>query len=331
MEYIGCIFLVMVLCFVIKLFYLESVKDCLVSKNVIIYGVGVFGLIVKWMIEKDMWINKMVVGFIDDNKKFLGICIEGKCIWYSFWFRLLLKEENVEEVIVVIQYLEENQLWVVIEFCLEEGVVMKCVLSVESWINGEFFMKVIQNVCIEDLLGRKFIVLNKENILCEFFGKVILIMGVVGFIGSGFVWEIVNYLFCLFILFDQVELLFYEIQQEIFWDFFDLLFEVVIGDICNLLWMGLLFEIFWLQEVFYVVVYKYVFMMEDNFLEVVQINICGIFYVVSMVVKYGVWKFVMVFIDKVVNLINVMGVFKWIVEMVVQYFGFVLKIQFIII
>lgn len=84
--------------------------------------------------------------------------------------------------------------------------------------------------------------------------------------------------------------------------------------------MELIFKDYCLQYVFYVVVYKYVFMMEDNVFEVIQVNVLGICIMVDLVVKYGVEKFVMVFMDKVVNLINVMGCSKRFVEIYVQFF-----------
>lgn len=76
-------------------------------------------------------------------------------------------------------------------------------------------------------------------------------------------------------------------------------------------------EMYKLYVVYYVVVYKYVLLMEDNFEEVVCNNILGMKNIVEVVKNVEVKKFVMIFMDKVVNLFNVMGVLKWIVEMII--------------
>lgn len=76
-------------------------------------------------------------------------------------------------------------------------------------------------------------------------------------------------------------------------------------------------EMYKLYVVYYVVVYKYVLLMEENFEEVVCNNILGMKNIVEVVKNVEVKKFVMIFMDKVVNLFNVMGVLKWIVEMII--------------
>lgn len=329
MEYICCIFLATVSRFIIKLIYLESVKDKSVQKNVVIYGAGVSGLIAKRTIEKDTLLNLSVIGFIDDNKKLAGTRIEGKHIWHTSKLEELLKDEKIEEVIVAIQDPDEINLRKVLETALEHGISAKRVPSPGSWINGEFSTKAIQNVRIEDLLGRKPIVLNKETISRELSGKVILITGAAGSIGSGLVREIAGYEPRLLVLLDQAESPLYEIQQEMLRDFPGLSIEVVIGDICNLPRMRLLFETFHPEEVFHAAAYKHVPMMEDNPAEAVQTNIRGTHNLASLAVELGVRKFVMVSTDKAVNPTNVMGASKRIAEMVVQSFANRGKTQFI--
>lgn len=81
--------------------------------------------------------------------------------------------------------------------------------------------------------------------------------------------------------------------------------------------MDEIFNKYKLEVVFYVVVYKYVFFMELSFGEVIKNNIFGILNIVGLFLKYRVKKFVFIFIDKVVNFINIMGVIKRVVEMII--------------
>lgn len=94
---------------------------------------------------------------------------------------------------------------------------------------------------------------------------------------------------------------------------------MIVVDILNVICMEVIFCEYKFQYIFYVVVYKYVLMMEDNVLEFIQINVLGICMFVDLVVKFGLEKFVMIFMDKVVNLINVMGCLKCICEIYVQF------------
>lgn len=318
MEYLISFFLMVVARFAVKLWYLESIKNKEEQVRVLLYGAGISGLIAKRTIEKDIRLHYKVAGFIDDNKRLQGTRLEGVPVFHTDGLEELLKSEKVHQVIIAIQQpLEENRSRVV-KACLEAGVEVRKVPSTKSWINGEFTSRQIAQVRIEDLLGRKPIVLNQQEILSGLNGKVVLVTGAAGSIGGGLAHQIAAYNPKLLVLLDQAESPLYELQLELGQAFPDCTLEVVMGDICNRPRMEKLFATFKPSWVFHAAAYKHVPMMEDNPSEAVLTNIRGTKHLAELAVAHNVVKFVMISTDKAVNPTNVMGASKRIAEMIVQ-------------
>jgi FlaA1/EpsC-like NDP-sugar epimerase len=304
--------------FSIKLLYLESIKSSSEEERVLIYGAGISGLITKRTIEKDIRLTYKIVGFIDDNKKMIGTRLEGVTIFSTSDLEKIIKEEGVNTVIIAIQQPDEENRKRVVEICLENQVKVQKVPSPKSWINGEFSAKQIAKVRIEDLLGRKPIVLDEKKISTELTGKTILVTGAAGSIGSGLVRQIANYEPEKIILLDQAESPLYDFQQELLSSFNHLKFEVVIGDIRSYERMERLYDYARPQYVFHAAAYKHVPLMESNPSEAVLTNVKGTRNLVDLSIKYNVSKFVMVSTDKAVNPTNVMGASKRIAEIYAQ-------------
>lgn len=328
-EYLFFLFLVAVSRFTIKLWYLESTKTKGNTVNVLIYGAGISGLIAKRTIEKDARIDFKVRGFVDDNKKIDGTRIEGVTVYHTDKLEHLLRTEEVSQVILAIQQPDEVNRSRVVQICLEAGVELKKVPSPKSWINGEFSAKQISQVRIEDLLGRKPIVLNQEGILEALRGQVVLVSGAAGSIGSGLVHQIVKYAPKQLVLLDQAESPMYELELEVRKEYPEIDLQVVIGDVTNLERMRHLFSVFSPNWVFHAAAYKHVPMMEENPSEAVLTNILGTKNLVDLSIANGVLKFVMISTDKAVNPTNVMGASKRIAEIIAQNANQQKKTQFI--
>ena len=318
MEFLACFFLMVGSRFIVKLLYLESIKSTEDVEQILIYGAGISGLITKRTIEKDTRLNYKIIGFIDDNKKMDGTRLEGIGIFHSSKLESLIKEEGVTTVIIAIQKPNENNRKAIVETCLALNVKIQKVPSAKSWINGEFSTKQIAKINIEDLLGRKPIVLDEQKIASELSNKIILVTGAAGSIGSGMVRQIANYHPKKVILLDQAESPMYDFQNELASSGLDLNFEVVIGDIRSFERMERLFDCFKPDYVFHAAAYKHVPLMESNPSEAVLTNVKGTKNLVDLSLKFGVHKFVMISTDKAVNPTNVMGASKRIAEIYAQ-------------
>jgi FlaA1/EpsC-like NDP-sugar epimerase len=318
MEFLACLVLMIGSRFTVKLLYLESIKSNQKEERILIYGAGISGLITKRTIEKDARLMYKIVGFVDDNKKMDGTRLEGVSVSHTSKLEHLIKEEAITTVIIAIQKPDEDNRKKIVELCLALNVKIQKVPNLKSWINGEFSTKQIAKINIEDLLGRKPIVLNEDKISSELKGKVILVSGAAGSIGSGMVRQIAKYQPKRIVLLDQAESPLYDFQNELSSNFPDLNFEVVIGDIRSYERMERLFDFFKPDYVFHAAAYKHVPLMESNPSEAVLTNVKGTKNLVDLALKFKVNKFVMISTDKAVNPTNVMGASKRIAEIYAQ-------------
>lgn len=319
MEFVLSILFLMGFRAAIKLLYLESIKSDAKPANILIYGSGVSGLVTKRSIEKDIQLNINILGFIDDDKKRRNSLLEGIKIYHTSQLEQLLEENEISRVIVAIQKPDPNNRSFVVETCLKHNVEVQQVPSVKSWINGEFSTKQINKITIEDLLGRKPIVLSQDKIEEELKDKIILVTGAAGSIGSGLVRQIAGYQPKNIVLLDQAESPLYEIENDLKSDFPELKFETVIADITNQKRIENVFEHFKPEYIFHAAAYKHVPLMEDNPFEAYNTNIIGTKNIADLALQYGVKKFVMISTDKAVNPTNVMGATKRVAEIYTQY------------
>lgn len=313
----------------IKFIYLDSIKNTSKQKNILIYGSGVSGLVTKRSIEKDQQLNISILGYLDDDQKKKNSLLEGLKIYHTSQLEKLLSENDVNRVVVAIQKPDPTYRAAVVETCLKHGVEVQQVPSVKSWINGEFSTKQINKISIEDLLGRKPIVLSQDKIAAELNHKIILVTGAAGSIGSGLVKQIADYQPEKIILLDQAESPLYEIENELKSNFPALSFETVIADVTNRARMEKIFVHFHPEYIFHAAAYKHVPLMEDNPYEAYTTNIIGTKNIADLALQYEVKKFVMISTDKAVNPTNVMGASKRIAEIYTQQLNQQQKTKFI--
>lgn len=317
-EYVFCFFLTSVSRFIVKLLYLESVKSKAETQQVIIYGAGVSGLIAKRMIEKDPKLEYSVFCFLDDNKRIAGNRIEGTEVIHTSRLKEVLAKNEIHELIIAIQHPDEDKRRQVVETCMDANIAVKKVPNPKSWINGSFSTKQISQVRIEDLLGRKPIELNQNELVQSLEGQVVLVTGAAGSIGSGIVRQLINYQPAKIVLLDQAESALYDFEVELNQSFPQAVFEIVVADIANAQRLDAVFRYFKPVWVFHAAAYKHVPLMELNPSEAVRNNIVGTKNLVDLAVQYCVRKFVMISTDKAVNPTNVMGTSKRIGEIIAQ-------------
>lgn len=319
MEFFTSLLFLIGLRFAIKVYYYETTKPINRNKSILIYGAGVSGLITKRTIEKDPNLGYKVDGFVDDNKQLVGNRLEGVKIYSSSKIEELIEEFDVSELIVAIQRPEKDKTNTVIDACLKYDVEVKSVPNFKNWIDGSFSVNQIRKINIEDLLGRKPIILDEKEIQSQLTNKVILVTGAAGSIGSGMVHQLTGYNPSKIILLDQAESAIYDFHNELISQDLAGNLEIVVGDIRNELRMLKLFESLKPEVVFHAAAYKHVPLMEVNPTEAVHTNVLGTKILIDLADKFKVNKFVMISTDKAVNPTNVMGASKRIAEMYAQH------------
>jgi FlaA1/EpsC-like NDP-sugar epimerase len=283
--------------------------------RVLIYGAGTSGMITKHTLLTDTSKDYEITGFIDDNASMVGKKIEGiqvyprkKALTANF-----LSLNNVDQLIISIQKdVSNHRRTSVVEACLANNIDVKIVPPVDSWIHGELSTKQIQRVKIEDLLERAPIVLDSKNVKRELKGKVILVTGAAGSIGSEIARQVMHYKPKKVILLDQAESAIYALDFELKSKMPSLYAkaECVIADVRDKRRIESIFALYQPQVVFHAAAYKHVPLMEANAYEAAGVNVLGTKNVADLACDYQVEKFVMVSTDKAVNPTNVMGATK---------------------
>ncbi len=195
---------------------------------------------------------------------------------------------------------------------------MRTIPEVSTWVNGELSVNQIRKFKIEDLLERPEIHIDPDEMNRNIGGKVIMVTGAAGSIGSEIVRQLTRFSPKSIVLFDCAESPLYDIELEIREDYKFSNIEIVIGDVRDRQLVDQVFEKYKPEIVYHAAAYKHVPMMETHPAEAVITNVMGTKILADTAVKYGAWKFVMVSTDKAVNPTNVMGASKRIAEIYTQ-------------
>lgn len=313
----------------IKAIYFESKNPEKQKTNILIYGAGESGLITKRTLDRDAAVKYKVIGFIDDDVKKKGRSLEGTFIYPPSKLEELIKENEVEAVIISILNISQQRKNEIVDNCINLNIRVLAVPPVTKWINGELSFNQLKTINIESLLERDPIKLDVDLIQQQIENRTILITGAAGSIGSEMARQILNFNPSKIILLDQAESPLYELEMELHEKFPDSSFEVVIGDIRNKERLANVFRTFKPHLVYHAAAYKHVPMMENNPSESILTNIFGTKNVADLSVEYSVQKFVMVSTDKAVNPTNVMGASKRIAEIYIQSLGKTVATKFV--
>jgi FlaA1/EpsC-like NDP-sugar epimerase len=303
----------------VKIFYEFASSTSKEKKNVIIYGSGEMGIIVRRVIEGDLKGPYRVKCFIDDDRKIQGKKVNG----YPVYSRKILtkefvKKEEIKAFIISINKIAPAKKKVVIESVIKLGCEILETPSFDTWFNGKLEIKNIKKVKFEDLLGRDPITLDLEKIQKGLHGKTILVTGAAGSIGSEIARQLMRFKTEQLILLDQAETPAFYLSEELRNKYPDSNFKIIIGDVTRREIMEHVFSQYRPDVIFHAAAYKHVPIMEVHPHEAFRVNVGGTKTVSELAIKYKAEKFVMISTDKAVNPTNVMGATKKICELLVH-------------
>ena len=323
-HYLFTMVIMILMRFTIRRLYNEVYKNTGDKMNVLVYGAGDGGTVLLRTLSQDTQSRFRVKAFVDDDPKRVNSQINTIKV-YSPEKALtpdFIKKHSIDVMIIAIPSLSEERSREIIEKGMSLNLIVKSIPAFDKWVDGKITSNQIQDIKIEDLLGRKPIILGKSNVIREIKGKVVLVTGAAGSIGSEICRQIMHYNPAKLIMLDQAESPMYDFQFEMnntpdFKEMRDRM-AFVITNVKDPVRMREVFEMYHPQVVFHAAAYKHVPFMEENAYEAVFVNVFGTKLVADLAVEFGVEKFVMISTDKAVNPTNVMGATKRIAEIYTQ-------------
>lgn len=231
---------------------------------------------------------------------------------------VLMRSVDAEILIIADKSLTNEEKLTIVDECLEFNYKVYTVPLISDWEDQRNIAKKIKTFQIQDLLERQPIVLDNQSISDQLNGKIVLVTGAAGSIGSEIVRQIIAFQPKMILMVDQAETPLHNLTLEI--KNFDSEVQVVplISNVCNYDSMQFIFDQYRPSVVFHAAAYKHVPLMEQNPAQAVFVNVMGTKNIADLSLQYKVESFVMVSTDKAVNPSNVMGASKRIAEKYVQ-------------
>ena len=290
-----------------------------IPPRVMIIGAGKAGT----LILKEMKASERVHGYpvciIDDDKDKQGRVIDGVSIMGSRRdIARLVREKGIDEIYVAIPTAPPEDIRDILKICQGTGCQVKILPGVYQLMNGEVTISRLRKVEIEDLLGREPVNVNLDEIMGYVKGKVVLVTGGGGSIGSELCRQLAGHKVKQLIIFDIYENNAYEIQQELKRKYPHLDMVVLIGSVRNTNRLDYLFRTYRPDIVYHAAAHKHVPLMEDSPNEAIKNNVLGTYKTARAAIKYKAQRFILISTDKAVNPTNIMGASKRLCEMVVQ-------------
>ena len=261
-----------------------------------------------------------VVGMLDDSRDKQGRLVQGIPVLggldeVTAWARKM----EVDDVVLALPSAAHAVRKRITQVCADAGLNVMTIPSLEDLVAGRVSVSSLRRIELDDLLGRDPVQLDDSGLHHLLTGRVVMVTGAGGSIGSELCRQIARFTPAKLVLFEQSELALYAMEQELPQRFPGLQIAPVIGDVKNAVWVNRVMAEQRPAVVFHAAAYKHVPLMENaNAWEAVKNNVLGTQVVAAAAQAHGVAKFVMISTDKAVNPTNVMGATKRLAEMACQ-------------
>lgn len=287
-----------------------------------VVGAGAAGYTLVRELKNSKHLNRKVPCIIDDDPGKAGTYLQGiPIVGKKEDIPEKAKRYNIEEIIIAIPTLEDQERRKLLDICQQTACKIKMLPGIYQMVNQEIDVSMLRDVSIEDLLGREPVDLHMEKIGNYIGGKVILVTGGGGSIGSEICRQVALHEPKQLIIVDIYENNAYSIQMELRKNYPDLNLETLIASVRDKKRVEDIFATYHPDIVYHAAAHKHVPLMEDSPDEAIKNNVVGTYNVASAANKYHVKKMVLISTDKAVRPTNVMGASKRICEIIMEMFS----------
>jgi len=289
------------------------------EKNVLIVGAGNAGYLIAQDIIQSGGLRK-IVGFVDDDPDKQGKRLGGfKVLGDRYAIAELVDAYEVEEILIAIPSLHPEQLQEIANICSVSGCKVQILPEfLRNLSAGALSVRELRPLNIEDLLGRENVELDVKEIGKYLTGKIVLVTGAGGSIGSEICRQVLRFQPEQILLLGRGENSIYEIHQELKNKCNEEQLLPLIVNITDRDKLENVFQEFHPQVVFHAAAHKHVPLMEHQPEEAIYNNVFGSYNVGDLAGRYHCERLVLISTDKAVNPTSVMGATKRVTEMVMQ-------------
>lgn len=289
------------------------------GKRTMLIGGGQAGAMVMREFLYSAHSENRVVCIIDDDKAKRGSYLRGvRIVGGTADIPSAVRKYNVEEIVLAIPSASRRQRMHILEICQQTGCRLRTLPGLYQIANGEVNIQKIREVDIEDLLGRDAVRIDLDEVAGYITGKVVLVTGGGGSIGSELCRQAAAQHPKQLIIFDIYENNAYDIQMELQHTHPELDLIVLIGSVRDRQRVRNIFDQYRPELVCHAAAHKHVPLMEASPFEAIKNNVFGTYNVAQAADEFGTRRFILISTDKAVNPTNVMGASKRICEMIVQ-------------
>ena len=290
-------------------------------------GAGSAGQMILRDLTQAKELSDRVVCIIDDNPNKWNRYMEGiPVVGGRDDILYAAKKYNVDKIFLAIPSATAEQKRDILNICNETGCELKQLPGMYQFVLDQISVTSMKKVSVEDLLGREPIKANMEEVYSFITGKIVLVTGGGGSIGSELCRQIAAHDPKQLIIFDVYENNAYSIQLELKKKYPDLDLVTLIGSVRDSRRVFQVFDKFHPQIVYHAAAHKHVPLMEDSPCEAIKNNAIGTYKTAYAAMVHGCERFVLISTDKAVNPTNVMGASKRICEMIIQSFDHMIKL-----
>ena len=292
-------------------------------EQILIYGACLSGLQLQSVISSHP--NLDIAGFIDDDPSLYGRTINGHMVFSPGEALLLIQRHNIKNILLASPTITRFRRVEIVEHFKNYPVNIRFLPNIQDLTEGKITFTEIKKIDIEDLLGRDTTPLSDQLTINSIFGKVIMVTGAGGSIGSELSLQLLALQPAKLLLVDNAEYSLFNIHNRLIElnlkNNFGTLIVPLLADVTNEAHISNIIRIYHPSVIYHAAAYKHVPMVEYNISQGVRNNVLGTLSLAKAVRQHRTPALILVSTDKAVRPTNVMGASKRLCELILQAFS----------
>jgi len=286
---------------------------------VAIYGAGNAGF--QLLNSINLGDKYKVEAFFDDDSHKWYTTLKGVTVYPPNNLLKIVKNRHITKILLAVPTIHADRLREIVNFLEQNKVFVKTLPSIEKIINSKVTFNDIQDIVIEDLLGRDAVAPQIELLTKNITNKIVLVTGGGGSIGSEIVRQVIQYKPQLVIVLEMSEFALYNLSKELDHVFKNIKVQYFLGNVLDRNLLNHIFNLYAVDTVFHAAAYKHVPIVEDNICAAIENNVFGSLNLVESAIEFHIKNLVLISTDKAVRPTNIMGSSKRIAELIIQAYA----------